>query len=90
MMVCGGVAIGANQSLKGNRALLPRKEKGKFSLVSSINENWVDPKQSTPEQLLEIRNKIRKQQRIRRIKVSIATVLSSIGIVITIYLFTGN
>ena len=90
MMICGGVAIGANQSLKGNRALLPRKEKGKFSLVSSINEKWVDPKQPTQEQLLEIRSKIRKQQRIRRIKVNIVTALSSIGIVIAIYLFTTN
>jgi len=89
-MIFGGTAIGANQSLKANRAMLPKREKGKFSLVSSTDEKWVDPKQSTPKQLIEIRNKIRKQQRIKLIKVSLVTVLSSIGIIISIYLYTDN
>lgn len=89
-MVFGGCAIGANQSLKGNRALLPRREKRKFSLVSSIDEKWIDPKQPTPKQLLEIRNEIHKQQKIRLIKVSLITMLSSIGIIIFIYLYTGS
>ncbi len=90
MTICGGVAIGANQALKGNRALLPRKEKGKFSLVSSIDEKWVDPKQPTSKQLIDIRNKVRKQHRIRLIKVSLVTVLSIIEIIILIYSYSIN
>lgn len=90
MMICGGSATGANQLLKANRAMLPRREKGKFSLVSSINEKWVDPKQPTSKQLIDIRNKIRKQQRIRLIKISLVTMLSAIGIIILTYLYTNS
>ncbi len=90
MTICGGSAIGANQSLKANRAMLPKRKKGKFSLVSSIDEKWIDPKQPTSKQLIDIRNKVRKQHRIRLIKVSLVTVLSIIGIIILIYLYSTN
>jgi hypothetical protein len=85
-----GSMMAAMASLKANRALKNKRRKEKFSLVSSTNENWVDPKQPTFEQLIEIRTRIRKEEKTRRTKTLIITVVVLIailtGIVYTISL----
>ncbi|WP_299217513.1 hypothetical protein [uncultured Dokdonia sp.] len=70
-----GSMMAAMASLKANRALKNKRRKQKFSLVSSTNENWVDPKQPTQEQLLQIRTRIRKEEKARRTKTVILTLI---------------
>ena len=70
-----GSMMAAMASLKANRALKNKRRKQKFSLVSSTNENWVDPKQPTQEQLLQIRTRFRKEEKARRTKTVILTLI---------------
>ncbi len=70
-----GSMMAANASLKANRALKNKRKREGFSLVSSTNENWVDPKQPTFEQLMEIRTRIRKEEKARRVKTIILTLI---------------
>jgi len=65
-----------NKQLEANRALLAKRKKGLLSFASSVNEKWVDPKQPTSEELMKIRTRIRKEQRIRRIKFIIVTLIA--------------
>lgn len=69
----GGAAV--NQALEANRAMLAKRNKTSISLVSSTNENWVDPKQPTTEQLLKIRTRIRKEEKERRVKTIVLTLI---------------
>ncbi len=71
----GGSVAAANHAMKTNRAMLGKRKKGKLSFVSSTNEKWVDPKQPTFEQLMEIRTRIRKQEKARRKKTIMITLL---------------
>jgi len=70
-----GSMMAANASLKANRALKNKRKREGFSLVSSTNENWVDPKQPTFEQLMEIRTRVRKEEKARRVKTIILTLI---------------
>ena len=76
-----GSMLAAMASLKANRALKNKRNKGKFSLVSSTDEKWVDPKQPTFEQLMEIRTRIRKEEKARRRKTILITIIALICIV---------
>ncbi|MFT5891838.1 MAG: hypothetical protein ACI9Y7_001945 [Dokdonia sp.] len=80
----GGSVAAANHAMKTNRAMLGKRKKGKLSLVSSTNENWVDPKQPTFEQLMEIRTRIQKEEKARRTKTIIIIV-----VVVLIAILTG-
>ena len=71
----GGSTSAANQSLKTNRAMLGKRKKGKLSFVSTTDEKWVDSKQPTFEQLMEIRTRIRKEEKARRKKTIIFTLV---------------
>lgn len=79
-----GSMMAANASLKANRALKNKRKKEGFSLVSSTNERWVDPKQPTFEQLMEIRTRIRKEEKARRRKTIIITVVVLFMVLATI------
>ena len=85
-----GSMMAAMASLKANRALKNKRRKEKFSLVSSTNENWVDPKQPTAEQLLEIRTRIRKEEKARRIKTVILTLIMIVIFCLGIVYITSN
>jgi len=76
--------MAANASLKANRALKNKRKKERFSLVSSINENWVDPKQPTFEQLMEIRTRIRQEEKTRRKKTIVFTIVTLIIVILGI------
>ena len=71
----GGSVAAANQAMKTNRAMLKKRKKGKLSFVSSTDEKWVDPKQPTFEQLMEIRARIRKEEKVRRKKTILITII---------------
>lgn len=83
----GGSVAAANHAMKTNRAMLGKRKKGKLSFVSSKNEHWVDPKQPTFEQLMEIRTRIRKEEKAKRTRIIIITVLA-LMIVITGIIYT--
>lgn len=78
-----GSMMAANQSLKTNRSMLSNRERVKVSLVSGTDEKWVDPKQPTFEELMAIRLRIRKEQKIRHRK---TLVLALISLGITLWL----
>lgn len=79
----GGSALAANQVIKNNRAMLKkRRDKRKLSLVSEIDEQWVDPKKVTFDQLMEIRTRIRREQVIRMRKVLLLATLGFILLVL--------
>ena len=72
----GGAALAANQVIRNNRNLLRNKRNiGKLSFVSSTNEKWVDPKKATFDQLMEIRTRIRHENKVRLYKIILLTVL---------------
>ncbi|WP_299680739.1 hypothetical protein [uncultured Dokdonia sp.] len=77
----GGSVAAANQAMKANRAMLGKHRKGKLSLVSSQNEKWEDPKQPTFEQLMEIRTRIRKEEKVRLKKILIISITTLICII---------
>ncbi|WP_405226541.1 hypothetical protein [Dokdonia sp. Asnod1-B02] len=80
----GGAALAANQVIRNNRNLLKNKRSiGNLSFVSSTNEKWVDPKKATFDQLMEIRTRIRHENKVRLYKIIFLTVL---GFVILILL----
>ncbi|WP_298326505.1 hypothetical protein [uncultured Dokdonia sp.] len=80
----GGAALAANQVIRNNRNLLKNKRSiGNLSFVSSTNEKWVDPKKATFDQLMEIRTRIRHENKVRLFKIIFLTVL---GFVILILL----
>lgn len=82
----GGSALGANQVLRNNRAMLKKRQNKRIlSLVSEIDEHWVDPKEANFDQLMEIRTRIRREQIIRMRKVYL---LAAIGFILLIIGFT--
>ncbi len=85
----GGSVAAANHAMKTNRAMLGKRKKGKLSLVSSTDEKWVDPKQPTFEQLMEIRTRIRKEEKARRRKTMMITLLVLIIVIIGIIYTLG-
>ncbi|WP_299763641.1 hypothetical protein [uncultured Dokdonia sp.] len=82
----GGAAV--NQALKANRDLLKKRSKRKRTQTTVSNKVWVDHKHATPEQLAEIRTKIRKQHKIRIIKTIIVTLMIILGTIVIIHLST--
>jgi hypothetical protein len=85
-----GSMLAAMASLKANRALKNKRNKKGFSLVSSVDEQWVDPKQPTFEQLMEIRTRIRKEEKARRKKIIMITVLTLIIVITGIIYALGS
>ncbi|MFC4632642.1 hypothetical protein ACFO3O_01915 [Dokdonia ponticola] len=75
-MIFGGSAIGANQSLNANRALLAKRKRGKLSFVSSKIETNRFTKKATPEQLQEIRDRIQKEKKQEQIKSILITIVA--------------
>ncbi|EAQ38737.1 hypothetical protein MED134_02040 [Dokdonia sp. MED134] len=81
----GGAALAANQVMRNNRNLLKQKRKrGDLSFVSTVNEKWVDPKKASFEQLMEIRKRIRRDNKRYRRKVLIVTIIAFILLVLAI------
>ncbi|WP_396596018.1 hypothetical protein [Dokdonia sp. R86516] len=81
----GGAALAANQVIKNNRNLLKQKRKrGDLSFVSTVNEKWVDPKKASFDQLMEIRKRIRRDNKRYRRKVLIVTIIAFILLVLAI------
>ncbi len=86
----GGSALAAIHIMKANRAMLGKRKKGTLSFVSSKNEKWVDHKTASFEQLMEIRKRIRREQKIRQRKILLITlfvisiVLTAIGYVLSL------
>ncbi|WP_299150973.1 hypothetical protein [uncultured Dokdonia sp.] len=81
----GGAALAANQVIKNNRNLLKQKRKrGDLSFVSSTNEKWVDPKKASFDQLMEIRKRIRRDNKRYRRKVLMVTIIAFILFVLAI------
>jgi len=75
-MAFGAAGLGANLVIRNNRNLLKKKKKEqKLSFVSDVNEKWVDPKKATFNQLLEIRNRIRRENVTRTRKMIILTII---------------
>ena len=70
-----GSVMAGIQAMRNNRAMLGKRKKGEVSLASSKNEKWVDPKQATPEQLLEIRTRIQKEEKANRKKTILITLV---------------
>ncbi len=71
----GGAALAANQIMRNNRNLLKQKRGiGKLSFVSTVNEKWVDPKKASFEDLMKIRRKMRKANKVRTRKLVIVTI----------------
>jgi len=70
-----GSMMAANNSLKANRALKNKRKKGSFSYVSTSGEKWIDHKKASPELLAEIKDRILREQKIRRRRVLISTIL---------------
>ncbi|MEP0262749.1 hypothetical protein [Dokdonia sp.] len=85
----GGSVAAANHAMKANRAMLKKRKKRKLSFASSTDEKWVDPKQPTFEQLMEIRTRIRKEEKARRKKVIVTTVLALIIVIVGIIYIVG-
>jgi len=79
-----GSMLAAIASLKANRALKNKRRKEGFSLVSSTDEKWVDPKQPTFEQLMEIRTRIRQEEKTRRKKTIVLTIVTLIIVILGI------
>jgi hypothetical protein len=77
----------ANKALNANRALLPKRKKNIRSYTTSKNKTWIDPKQVTQEQLLEIRNKVRKQRKVRAYKIFVVMLLALV-VVFSVLLLT--
>ena len=69
----GGSVAAANQAMKTNRAMLKKR---KLSFVSSTDEKWVDSKRPTPEQLTKIRTRIREEEKLRRRKTILITIIA--------------
>ncbi|WP_299680742.1 hypothetical protein [uncultured Dokdonia sp.] len=82
----GGAAV--NQALKANRDLLKKRTKRKRTQTTVSNKGWIDHKHATAEQLVEIRNKIYKQQKISIIKTIITMMMIILGTITIIYLST--
>jgi hypothetical protein len=83
----GGAALAANQVIKNNRNLLKQKRKrGDLSFVSTVNEKWVDPKKASFEQLMEIRKRIRRDNKRYARKVIILTIIGFILLVLALAL----
>lgn len=81
----GGAALAANQVMKNNRNLLKQKRKrGDLSFVSSTNEKWVDPKKASFDQLMEIRKRIRRDNKRYRRKVLMVTIIAFILFILAI------
>lgn len=75
----GGAALAANQAIRNNRNLLKKKRNiGKLSFVSDVDEKWVDPKTASFDQLMEIRRRIRRESKLREKKVVLFTILGLI------------
>lgn len=70
--------MAANQSLKTNRSMLSNRERVKVSLVSGTDEKWVDPKQPTAAQIVAIRIRKRKEQKVEQRKTLVLTIISLI------------
>lgn len=81
-----GSMMAAIASLKANRALRKKRKIGELSLVSSKNEKWVDHKTASFKQLMEIRKRVRKEQKVQRIKTYFFTLLGLV-IVLSIILY---
>ncbi len=79
----------AHKAMKANRTLLPKRKKNKFSYASSKSndEIWIDPKQATLEQLIEIRTKIRKQRKQRTYKILVVLLLT-IVVIFLVFILT--
>jgi len=81
----GGAALAANQVIKNNRNLLKQKRKrGDLSFVSTANEKWEDPKKASFDQLMEIRKRIRRDNKRYRRKVLMVTIIAFILLVLAI------
>lgn len=79
----GGSALAANTAIKNNRAMLKKhRYKRKLSLVSAVDERWMDPKETTFDQLKEIRIRIRKERIIRMRKVYLLAISGFILLII--------
>ncbi|AEH00371.1 hypothetical protein [Lacinutrix sp. 5H-3-7-4] len=64
-----GAMMQANQSLKSNRKLVGKRKENRFSFVHTSNEKTeYDLPKSSPKILLEIKNKIRRENKIRERK----------------------
>jgi folate-dependent tRNA-U54 methylase TrmFO/GidA len=83
----GGAALAANQVIRNNRNLLKNKRSiGNLSFVSSTNEKWVDPKKVTFDQLMEIRTRIRHENKVRLYKIILLTVLGFVALILLLAL----
>lgn len=79
----GGAALAANQVIRNNRNLLKNKRsKRKLSLVSDIDEKWVDPKSASFDQLMEIRRSIRREHKERIWKITVLTVVGFVLLIV--------
>lgn len=86
----GGSVAAANHAMKTNRAMLGKRKKGTLSFISSKNEHWVDPNQPTSQQLLEIRTRIRKEEKVRHKKIMTLTVIALIAVILGILYLSGS
>lgn len=83
----GGAALAANQVMRNNRNLLKNKRNvGKLSFVSSTNEKWIDPKKASFDQLMEIRTRIRHENKVRLYKIIFLTVLGFVALILLLTL----
>jgi hypothetical protein len=82
----GGAAV--NQALKANRDLLKNRVKRKRAQGTVSDKEWIDHKHATPKQLVEIRTKVQKQQKLRLVKIIITALLILIGCIAIIHLLT--
>ncbi len=81
----GGAALAANQVIKNNRNLLKQKRKmGDLSFVSTTTEKWEDPKKASFDQLMEIRKRIRRENKRYTRKVIFITIIGFILLVLAI------
>ena len=81
---------GVNQALKENRKLLKKRRDRKKPEVIVPHKEWVDHKHATPKQLLEIREKVQKQQRIQLIKITLVILLGVLVIMSLIYFLASS
>ena len=83
----GGAALAANQVIRNNRNLLKNKRNiGNLSFVSSTNEKWIDPKKASFDQLMEIRTRIRHENKVRLYKIIFLTVLGFVALILLLTL----
>lgn len=81
----GGAALAANQTIRNNRNLLKNKRNiGKLTFVSSVNEQWIDPKKASFDQILEISRRLRYERKTRARKIALLTVLGFLIMIILI------